>query len=143
MRKPNLSRVRSAAGRAGAKSRWGDGPRATACVRAYPRDAAELRRRATAEGCKPADVVARLLSPRTLDLYAAHPGSIPAEYAKMDMRDASGKRLKPGDWIQLEGLGVCRIAGRRGAWIDLDQGGEPAVVFVTELREGVAAKRNL
>ena len=143
MRKPNLSRVRSAAGRAGAKSRWGDGPRATACVRAYPRDAAELRRRATAEGCKPADVVARLLSPRTIDLYAAHPESVPPEYAKMEICDASGARLKIGDYVRLERLGVCRIAGRRGAWIDLDQGGEPAVAFVTELREGVAVGQKL
>jgi len=63
-RKSNLSRVRSAAGRAGAKSRWGDGPRATACVRLYPRDAAEVRRRADAAGCRPADVVARLLEDR-------------------------------------------------------------------------------
>ena len=57
----NLSHVRAAAGRAGAASRWGDGPRATACVRLYPRDAAEVRRRATAAKCRPADVVARLL----------------------------------------------------------------------------------
>ena len=64
MRKPNLSRVRAAAGRAGAASRWGDGPRATKCVRLYPADAAEVRRRATADGCKPADVVARLLEDR-------------------------------------------------------------------------------
>lgn len=56
-----LSRVRSAAGRAGAESRWGDGPRATACVRLYPADAQELRARAEAAGCMPADVVARLL----------------------------------------------------------------------------------
>lgn len=57
----DIHRVRSAAGRAGANIRWGDGPRATACVRLYPHDAAEVRRRATAEGVKPADVVARLL----------------------------------------------------------------------------------
>ena len=56
-----ISRVRAAAGRAGAASRWGDGPRATACVRLYPRDAAEVRRRADADGCRPADVVAGLL----------------------------------------------------------------------------------
>lgn len=63
-RNKQLSRVRSAAGRAGAQSRWGDGPRATECVRLYPQDAAEVRRRATADGCKPADVVARLLEVR-------------------------------------------------------------------------------
>lgn len=57
----NIHRVRSAAGRAGAESRWGDGPRATACVRLYPADAQELRRRADANGCMPADVVARML----------------------------------------------------------------------------------
>lgn len=56
-----ISAIRSAAGRAGAASRWGDGPRATECVRLYPRDAAEVRRRADAAGCIPADVVARLL----------------------------------------------------------------------------------
>lgn len=56
-----LSRVRAAAGRAGATARWGAGPRATVCVRLYPADAAEVRRRADAAGCKPADVVARLL----------------------------------------------------------------------------------
>lgn len=60
-RNQELSSVRAAAGRAGAASRWGDGPRATACVRLYPADAAEVRRRATADGCRPADVVARLL----------------------------------------------------------------------------------
>jgi hypothetical protein len=56
-----LSRVRSAAGRAGANARWGDGPRATACVRLYPADAAEVRRRATSGRCKPADVIAEAL----------------------------------------------------------------------------------
>lgn len=56
-----ISASRAAAGRAGAASRWGDGPRATACVRLYPADAAEVRRRAAADGCRPADVVARLL----------------------------------------------------------------------------------
>ena len=60
----NLSHVRAAAGRAGAASRWGDGPRATACVRLYPADAAEVRRRATADKCRPADIVARLLEDR-------------------------------------------------------------------------------
>lgn len=57
-----LTRVRSAAGRAGAASRWGDGPRATACVRLYPADAAEVRRRAVAARCKPADIVAEALT---------------------------------------------------------------------------------
>ena len=56
-----LSLVRAAAGRAGAASRWGDGPRATVCVRLYPADAAEVRRRADAARCKPADIVARAL----------------------------------------------------------------------------------
>lgn len=56
-----ISATRSAAGRAGAASRWGDGPRATACVRLYPADAQELRARAEAAGCMPADVVARML----------------------------------------------------------------------------------
>ena len=57
----DLHSVRAAAGRAGAASRWGAGPRATAGGRLYPRDAAEVRRRADADGCSPADVVARLL----------------------------------------------------------------------------------
>lgn len=57
----NLSRVRSAAGRAGAASRWGNGPRATACLRVYPADAAELRRRACAAGLLPADIVSKFL----------------------------------------------------------------------------------
>lgn len=60
----DLHHIRAAAGRAGAASRWGEGPRATECVRLYPADAAEVRRRATADGCKPADVVARLLEDR-------------------------------------------------------------------------------
>ncbi len=63
-KKQNLHRVRSAAGRAGANARWGDGPRATECVRLYPADATEVRRRADADRCKPADVVARLLEGR-------------------------------------------------------------------------------
>ena len=57
----NLSRIRAAAGRSGAASRWGDGPRATACVRLYPADAAEVRRRAANARCKPADIVAEAL----------------------------------------------------------------------------------
>lgn len=59
--KHELSRVRSAAGRAGAASRWGDGPRATECIRLYPADAAEVRRRAAARGCRPADIIAEIL----------------------------------------------------------------------------------
>lgn len=58
----SLSRVRAAAGRAGAVSRWGDGPRATECVRLYPADAAEVRRRADAAQCKPADIIADALT---------------------------------------------------------------------------------
>lgn len=56
-----ISRIRAAAGRAGAASRWGDGPRATACVRLYPADADEVRRRAVAARCKPADIIAEAL----------------------------------------------------------------------------------
>lgn len=56
-----IHRVRSAAGRAGANARWGDGPRATACVRLYPDDAKEIQRRAHDRGVRPADVVAELL----------------------------------------------------------------------------------
>ncbi|MBO7687252.1 MAG: hypothetical protein J6V72_12750 [Kiritimatiellae bacterium] len=61
MSKRELSRIRATAGRAGAISRWGDGPRATACVRCYPKDAQELQRRARELGVRPADVVAELL----------------------------------------------------------------------------------
>ena len=64
MHKPKrnkLSRIRAAAGRAGAASRWGDGPRATACVRLYPADAAEVRRRADESGRRPADIIAEAL----------------------------------------------------------------------------------
>lgn len=64
MRKPSLSKIRATAGRAGADARWGtDGPRATACLRAYPADAAEIRRRASAAGRLPADEIDALLRP--------------------------------------------------------------------------------
>lgn len=79
------------------------------------------------------------MNTRTLDLYALHPESIPPEYATMEMADRAGKRLAIGDHVRLDDMGVCRITGRKGAWIYLDQGGEPAVAFVTELREGVAS----
>lgn len=62
MTKAQISAKRAAAGRAGAVARWGEcGERATACIRLYPRNAAELRRRARAGGNLPADVVATLL----------------------------------------------------------------------------------
>ena len=61
MRNPSLSKIRATAGRAGAAVRWGDGPRATACVRLYPDDAKEIQRRAHDRGVRPADVVAELL----------------------------------------------------------------------------------
>lgn len=63
----HISRVRADAGRKGALARWGDAaarqsvPHATACLRCYPADAAELRRRAAASRRLPADVVAELL----------------------------------------------------------------------------------
>lgn len=57
-----LSRVRAAAGRAGADARWGvNRTRATACLRVYPADAAELRRRACAAGLLPADIISKFL----------------------------------------------------------------------------------
>ena len=57
-----LSRVRAAAGRAGADARWGvNRTRATACLRVYPADAAEVRRRACAAGLLPADRIAEIL----------------------------------------------------------------------------------
>lgn len=59
--KSDIHRIRAAAGRAGAASRWGDGPRATECIRLYPADAAEVRRRATADGRLPADIIAEAL----------------------------------------------------------------------------------
>ena len=61
MRKRDLSRIRATAGRAGAAARWGDGPRATACLRIYPADAKDIQRRAREMGVRPADVVADLL----------------------------------------------------------------------------------
>ena len=57
----NLSRVRSAAGRAGAASRWqGVERRPTVTVRVYPDDAAALR----AMPGKPADIIHDLLTSR-------------------------------------------------------------------------------
>ena len=79
------------------------------------------------------------MNTRTLDLYALHPESIPPEYATAELIDRNGKLLKVGDRVRLDGMGECWIVGRRGAWIDLDQGGEPSVAFVMELRDGVAA----
>ncbi len=61
MSRSKLSKVRAAAGKAGAAARWGDGERATAHVRLYPSDAAELKRRAKNRGKLAADIVAELL----------------------------------------------------------------------------------
>lgn len=62
MSRSKLSKVRAEAGKAGATTRWGDrAERATACLRVYPGDAAELKRRAKARGKLAADIVAELL----------------------------------------------------------------------------------
>ena len=63
MRTKKLSKVRREAGRKGAEARWGgrDG-RATACLRVYPADAEEIKKRAKASGRLPADEVAALLA---------------------------------------------------------------------------------
>ena len=63
MKRRTLSTLRAAAGRAGAAARWGDGERATACLRVYSSDAAELKRRAKTNGRLPADEIAALLRP--------------------------------------------------------------------------------
>ena len=62
MKRKGLSKLRAAVGRKGAKVRWGgrDG-RATACLRVYPSDFAEIKKRAKAAGRLPADVVAAML----------------------------------------------------------------------------------
>jgi len=62
MRTKKLSKLRAAVGRKGAEVRWGgrDG-RATACLRVYPGDAEEIKKRAKASGRLPADEVAAML----------------------------------------------------------------------------------
>ena len=62
--KHELSRVRSAAGRAGAVARWGGkrDDRATAYLRCYPTDAEYIRALARERGQLPADVVSALLT---------------------------------------------------------------------------------
>lgn len=77
------------------------------------------------------------MTTRMLDLYALHPDAVPPEYATLDMIDRHGHRLAVGSIVDLPDLGECRIIRRRGAWIDLDQDGDPAIAFVTELSEGV------
>ncbi|MBR4604234.1 MAG: hypothetical protein IKO43_05270 [Kiritimatiellae bacterium] len=63
----HISRIRAAAGRKGAAARWGDGrqTRATACLRAYPDDAALIRQAARVQGVLPADVIAALAAALT------------------------------------------------------------------------------
>ena len=62
MKRKELSKIRAAVGRKGAETRWGgrDGL-ATACLRVYPADAAEIKKRAKAAGRLPADEVAAML----------------------------------------------------------------------------------
>ena len=62
MRTKYLSKIRAAVGRKGAEARWGgrDG-RATACLRVYPADFAEIKKRAKAAGQLPADIVAAMV----------------------------------------------------------------------------------
>ena len=80
------------------------------------------------------------MNTRMLDLYALHPETIPAEYATAKMIDRNGARLNVGDYVRLDGMGICRITSRKGAWVYLDRSGDPSVVFVTELLMGVAAR---
>lgn len=63
----SLSHVRADAGRKGAAARWGDErkTRATACLRAYPADAAAIRAAARERGVLPADVIAALAAALT------------------------------------------------------------------------------
>ena len=56
-----LSKVRAAAGRAGAAARWGD-RRETKTVRVFVEDAALLERRAKCSGRRVADVVYEMTS---------------------------------------------------------------------------------
>ena len=62
MRTKQLLKVRREAGRKGAEARWsGRDGRATACLRVYPADFAEIKKRAKAAGQLPADIVAAMV----------------------------------------------------------------------------------
>ena len=62
MKRKKLSKLRAAAGRKGAEARWsGRDGRATACLRVYPADFAEIKKRAKAAGQLPADIVAAMV----------------------------------------------------------------------------------
>ena len=62
MTRGKLSKLRAAVGRKGAEARWsGRDGRATACLRVYPADAAEIKKRAKAAGQLPADIVAAMM----------------------------------------------------------------------------------
>lgn len=62
MTRAKLSKVRREVGAKGLAARWGgrDG-RATACLRVYPGDFAEIKKRAKAAGRLPADIVAAMV----------------------------------------------------------------------------------
>ena len=62
MRTKYLSKIRREVGAKGLATRWGgrDG-RATACLRVYPADAAEIKKRAKDAGQLPADIVAAMM----------------------------------------------------------------------------------
>ena len=63
MKRKELSKIRAAVGRKGAKARWsGRDGRATACLRVYPADADEIKKRAKAGGRLPADIVAAMVN---------------------------------------------------------------------------------
>ena len=82
-----------------------------------------------------------MIDTRTLDLYAAHPESVPSEYADRPLRDCRGRRLRVGSIVSINGQ-VLRITRRDGAWVELiDSTGEPWVRFVTELEEGAIRGR--
>lgn len=62
MKRKELSRVRREVGAKGLAARWsGRDGRATACLRVYPGDADEIRKRAKAARKLPADVVAEMV----------------------------------------------------------------------------------
>ena len=62
MKRKELSKVRREVGAKGLAARWaGHDAKATACLRVYPADFAEIKKRAKAAGQLPADIVAAMV----------------------------------------------------------------------------------
>ena len=62
MNRKELSKVRREVGAKGLAARWaGHDAKATACLRVYPADASEIKKRAKAAGRLPADIVAAMV----------------------------------------------------------------------------------